>query len=76
VPQLPAMVALVEHGERGPVGVHCTYLRSNGSKADTQQPKAMFGPVRGAAVRFGAPQAGELAISERPWARIDHHGLL
>lgn len=65
VPPMPAMVALVEHGERGPVGVHCTFLRSDGSsKADTPQTKAMFGPMRGAAVCFGAPQGGELAISE------------
>jgi putative DNA primase/helicase len=28
---LPAMVALVEHVGRGPVAVHCTYLRPDGS---------------------------------------------
>ena len=30
VSPLPAMVALVEHVERGPVAVHCTYLRPDG----------------------------------------------
>src|SRR5262249_41820701 len=34
-PQLPAMLALVEHVQRGPVAVHATYLRRDGSgKAD------------------------------------------
>ena len=66
LPPLPAMVALVEHVERGPVAVHCTYLRPDGSgKADIEKPKAIFGPVGGGAVRFGAPRAGEwLAVAE------------
>jgi putative DNA primase/helicase len=60
VSPLPAMVALVEHVERGPVAVHCTYLRPDGSdKADIEKPKAMFGPVSAAAVRFGMPRRGE-----------------
>ena len=59
VSPLPAMVALVEHVERGPVAVHCTYLRPDGSgKADIEKPKAIFGPVAGGAVRFGMPRAG------------------
>jgi hypothetical protein len=60
------MVALVEHVERGAVGVHCTYLRPDGSgKADVEPQKAMFGPVRGGAVRFGMPRAGEwFAVAE------------
>ena len=63
---LPAMVALVEHVERGPVAVHCTYLRPDGgAKADVEKPKAIFGPVAGGAVRFGAPHAGQwLAVAE------------
>jgi putative DNA primase/helicase len=63
---LPAMVALVEHVERGPVAVHCTYLRrEGGDKADVEQPKVMFGSVGGGAVRFGAPHNGEwLAVAE------------
>ena len=66
VSPLPAMVALVEHVERGPVAVHCTYLRPDGGgKADVEKPKAIFGPVAGGAVRFGAPHAGQwLAVAE------------
>jgi putative DNA primase/helicase len=66
VSPLPAMVALVEHVERGPVAVHCTYLRGDGSgKADIEEPKVIFGPVGGGAVRLGAPRAGEwLAVAE------------
>ena len=60
LPPLPAMVALVEHVERGAVAVHCTYLRhDSGGKADIEKSKAFFGPVSGGAVRFGAPRAGE-----------------
>ena len=63
---LPAMVGLVENVERGSVAVHCTYLRPDGSgKADIEKSKAIFGPVAGGAVRFGAPRAGEwLAVGE------------
>jgi putative DNA primase/helicase len=66
VSPLPAMVALVEHVARGPIGVHCTYLRPDGgSKADLEKPKAIFGPVAGGAVRFGMPRAGQwLAVAE------------
>jgi putative DNA primase/helicase len=65
-PPLPAMLALVERHERGPVAIHATYLRADGSgKAAIAKPKAMFGPVGGAAVRFGMPRAGEwLAVAE------------
>ena len=60
VSPLPAMVGLVEHVKRGPVAVHCTYLRhDSGGKADIEKSKAFFGPVSGGAVRFGAPRAGE-----------------
>jgi putative DNA primase/helicase len=66
VSPLPAMVGLVEHIEHGPVAVHCTYLRPNGSgKADVEIPKAIFGPSASGAVRFGVLRAGTwLAISE------------
>jgi hypothetical protein len=66
VSPLPAMVALVEHVERGPVAVHATYLKPDGSgTADIEKPKAMFGPVAGGAVRFGTPCEGErLAVAE------------
>jgi putative DNA primase/helicase len=60
------MVALVEHVERGPTGIHCTYLRPDGNgKADVEKPKVMFGATREGAVRFGAPRPDqELAIGE------------
>jgi putative DNA primase/helicase len=62
------MVALVEHVQLGPVAVHATYLRRDGSsKADIpkEQQRASFGTVKGSAIRFGTPRAGEwLAIGE------------
>jgi putative DNA primase/helicase len=65
---LPAMVAIVEHPQRGPVAVHATYLRPDGSgKADipNEQQKASFGPTKGGAVRLVMPRAGEwLAVAE------------
>jgi hypothetical protein len=63
---LPAMVALIEHAERGPIAVHCTYLRPDASgKANIDKPKAMFGPVAGGAVRLGWPREGQwLAVAE------------
>ena len=66
VAPLPAMVALVEHVEFGPVAIHATYLRADGSgTAAIAKPKAMFGPVGGGAVRLGIPRAGEwLAVAE------------
>jgi putative DNA primase/helicase len=62
VSPLPAMVALVERVEHGPVAVHCSYLQPDGSgKAELPKNKqrASFGPVKGAAVRFGTPRSGE-----------------
>jgi putative DNA primase/helicase len=63
---LPAMVALIEHVELGPVAVHCTYLQpDNGGKATIEKPKAIFGPASGSAVRFGTACAGQwLAVAE------------
>jgi phage/plasmid primase-like uncharacterized protein len=60
------MVALVEHCQRGPVGVHRTYLRPDGSgKASIEPAKASLGSVGGAAVRFGMPRPSEwLAVAE------------
>jgi len=55
------MVALVEHVEQGAIGVHCTYLRPDGSaKADLpkNEQRAFFGRVAGGAVRFGEPRPG------------------
>src|SRR6516165_7756980 len=66
--RLPAMVAVVEHVQRGPVAVHATYLRPDGSgKADIpkEQQKACFGAIKGGAVRLGISRAGEwLAVGE------------
>jgi putative DNA primase/helicase len=68
VPPLPAMVALVEHVERGPVAIHATYLRQDGSgKAEIpkREQKASFGPVGGGAVRLGTLQRDRwLVIAE------------
>jgi hypothetical protein len=66
VSPLPAMVALVEHVERGLVAVHATYLKADGTgKARIGKTKAIFGPISGAAVRFGTPCAGQLlAVAE------------
>jgi hypothetical protein len=67
-PPLPAMVALVELVQRGPMAVHRTYLRPDGSgKADLPKNKqrAGYGPVAGGAVRLGMPRPGEwLAVAE------------
>ena len=66
VSPLPAMVALVEHVEHGPMAVHCTYLRLDGtSKADIEKPKAIFGLVAGGAVRLAMPREGQwFAVGE------------
>jgi putative DNA primase/helicase len=68
VSPLPAMVALVEHVERGPVASHATYLRPDGTgKADIpkREQKACFGPIAGGAVRLGTAQPDQwLAIGE------------
>jgi hypothetical protein len=62
LPPLPAMVGLIEHIERGAIGVHCTYLLPDGSGKVVVEPepdKAFFGAMKGGAVRFGSPKAGE-----------------
>jgi putative DNA primase/helicase len=68
VSPLPALVALVEHAQRGRVAVHATYLHPDRSgKADIpkQQQKACFGPIAGGALRLGTAQRDQwLAIGE------------
>jgi putative DNA primase/helicase len=64
--RLPALVARVEHVDRGFVAIHRTFLRADGSsKAIVDPNKASLGPVAGGAVRFGKPREGEwLVIAE------------
>jgi putative DNA primase/helicase len=62
--QRPAMVALVEHTEHGPTGVHIAYLAIDGSMKATIEPaKRSLGPVAGAAVRL-APAGALLMVAE------------
>jgi putative DNA primase/helicase len=58
------MVGLVEHSERGPVGVHLTYLAIDGSmKAAVDPVKRSLGSIGGGAVRLGVA-AKVLMVSE------------
>jgi len=62
----PAMVALVEHQVNGPVAVHRTWLKPDGTgKADLDPNKMTLGPSDGAAIRL-APIGpnGELGVAE------------
>ena len=55
------MIALVEHIERGIVGIHRTFLTPDYRRRD----RASLGPIGGGAVRLGMLQAGEwLAVTE------------
>jgi len=62
----PAMVALVEHVEHGPVGVHLTYLAIDGSMQATVEPrKRSLGQICGCAVRLAdADPARALVVAE------------
>jgi putative DNA primase/helicase len=60
----PGMVALVQHVEFGPVGIHRTWLAVDGSgKAAFREQRRSLGPVKGAAVRL-APAGDVLMVSE------------
>lgn len=60
--RIPALVALVEGGER--IAVHRTYLDRDGSgKADVEPSKAMLGAVAGGAIRL-AEGSGTMVIAE------------
>jgi putative DNA primase/helicase len=60
----PAMVALVEHVNFGPVAIHRTWLQIDGlKKASFREPRRSLGPVKGGAVRL-ATAAAELAVGE------------
>jgi hypothetical protein len=68
--RLPGLVAAVRDVDGRFVGVHRTYLRTDGSaKAGIEPPKASLGPVRGGAVRLASLEqvlaaAAELVIAE------------
>jgi putative DNA primase/helicase len=60
----PAMIALVQHVEHGPVAIHRTWLAADGSgKASFREPRRSLGPVGGAAVRL-APIGETLVVAE------------
>jgi putative DNA primase/helicase len=62
--RLPALVALVQGGDGGPVGIHRTFLRRDGTgKAELEPPRAALGPVRGGAIRLD-PVAKEIVVGE------------
>jgi hypothetical protein len=59
----PAVVALVQHVDNGPVAVHRTFLRADGSgKADLDPDKMTLGPSKGAVVQSCASRRS--AVSE------------
>lgn len=62
----PAMVALVQHANGAPCGLHVTALRPDGSgKADLRAPRRMLGDVAGGAVRLvPIREDGVLAVAE------------
>jgi putative DNA primase/helicase len=60
---LPAMLALVEHVERGVVGVHRTYLARDDAGIWRRRDRASLGPIAGGAVRL-APAADTLMVGE------------
>jgi putative DNA primase/helicase len=60
----PTMVALVTDSRGEPMGIHRTFLASDGtSKAPVDAPKMMLGSCKGGAIRLSEPGA-ELAIGE------------
>jgi hypothetical protein len=62
---LPAMVAMVEHAERGVVGVHRTYIARDDAGIWRRRDRASLGPVGGGAVRLGAARPDQwLVIGE------------
>jgi len=58
-----ALVAAVLNAAGALVGVHRTYLHSDGSKARLEPVKASLGPIWGGAIRL-APAAPEIVIGE------------
>jgi hypothetical protein len=66
--QHPALIGLVEHTGRGIVGIHRVFLNPTGTaKAEVEREKASLGPIKGGAIRFGSPKAGEwFVVAEGP----------
>jgi putative DNA primase/helicase len=62
----PAMVALVQHAERGPIAIHRTWLQVDGAaKASFREPRLSLGPVGGGAVRLArANERQPLVVAE------------
>jgi hypothetical protein len=62
----PAMIALVQSVEHGPVAIHRTWLAIDGSaKASFRSPRLSLGPVGGAAVRLArADERQPLVVAE------------
>lgn len=62
----PAMIALVQHAEHGPVAIHRTFLAVDGSsKASFRTPRLSLGPTGGAAIRLGhANEREPLVVAE------------
>jgi putative DNA primase/helicase len=57
----PALIALVEHVNHGPVAIHRTWLQTDGlAKASFREPRLSLGPIGGGAVRLAPP--GELRL--------------
>ena len=55
----PAMIALVEHVQFGPVAIHRTFLAIDGScKAAFRSPRLSLGPVGGGAIRLAEARKG------------------
>lgn len=63
----PAMVALVEHVESGPVAIHRTWLQTDSlAKASFRDPRLSLGPVGGGAIRLAqAREDVPLIVGER-----------
>jgi hypothetical protein len=62
----PAMIALVQHADHGPVAIHRTWLAVDGSgKASFRSPRLSLGPTGGAAVHLAdATEHEPLVIGE------------
>jgi hypothetical protein len=59
-PRFPAMVAAVRNRAGDVTAVHCTFLRRDGAgKADVENPKLMFGEVRGSVIRIARGRHNE-----------------